>query len=579
MVTAVVAAHSDTAVGELIEDLTAIAALPIPYARLPKRAQIAWAPTLHTWADVAAETPATLLARPKAGEALLRALLAAANEAIRAAHATTATDAASSAARLLSRLTERDRIVLAARVWAPQPAITDEVAKLLGTSCNAVWRHQPRAQSRCAELLDDPAHADLKAHGAALHAELGTLTTVAALTAALAELGVDHDSAAGRLLAYVAGPYRRRGGWLEHTDSGAVAGAQAAVLAALERLKVPTTAALVRELLGVGVVGGIALAFLEQCPWARRFGDRWVRWGSTAGDQIEAVLHLSRNPTTAEVIAAVVGQTYSAAVIRSTLFDDDRFIRASQYTWGLREWGSEEYAGIYGEILARLDAVGAISVADLVREMKADFPDISEISIRTYASRPAFVVEDGLLRKRTPRDGWRTVPPLNTTRGVFRNGDNEIRVCYTVDRDLIRGSGQHIAPTVAAALGVSPGEHISVTSPYGELKLAWRLSASRGPSIGSLRVLATEAGAQLGDELVLVFDLHRRSVSTELITAAASLERRMGALLGVEAPDPRSSLARSLSCPVSDVEALLAARGDTVLAAALAANTIENGYL
>ena len=226
-----VVAHSDTAIGELIEDLIAIAALPIPYARLPKRAQIAWAPTLHTWADVAAETPATLLARPKAGEALLRALLAAANEAIRAAHASTGTDAASSAARLLSRLTERDRIVLAARVWAPQPAVTDEVAKLLGTSCNAVWRHQPRAQDRCAELLDDPAHADLKTHGAALHAALGTLTTVAALTAALAELGVDHDSAAGRLLTYVAGPYRRRGGWLEHTDSGGVAAAQAAVLA------------------------------------------------------------------------------------------------------------------------------------------------------------------------------------------------------------------------------------------------------------------------------------------------------------------------------------------------------------
>lgn len=164
---------NDTLIGELIEGLDEIAALPIPYARLPKRAQVGWAPVLRTWADVAAETSGSLLARPKAGEALLRALLAAAEEAVTTARTPAPGDAASSAARLLARLSERDRIVLAARTWALHPAGTDEVAPRLGVSRNAVLRHQPRAQQRFVELLDDPAHADLKTHGAALAARLG----------------------------------------------------------------------------------------------------------------------------------------------------------------------------------------------------------------------------------------------------------------------------------------------------------------------------------------------------------------------------------------------------------------------
>jgi hypothetical protein len=181
---------NDSPIGELIEGLNAIAALPIPYARLPKRAQVGWAPVLRTWGDVAAETPGSLLARPKAGQALLQALLGAAEEAVATARTPAPADAASSAARLLVRLSEHDRIVLAARTWALHPAGTDEVAARLGAGRNAVLRHQPRAQQRFVELLDDPAHADLKTHGAALAARLGAVTTEQAVKAALAAAGV-----------------------------------------------------------------------------------------------------------------------------------------------------------------------------------------------------------------------------------------------------------------------------------------------------------------------------------------------------------------------------------------------------
>jgi hypothetical protein len=299
------------------------------------------------------------------------------------------------------------------------------------------------------------------------------------------------------------------------------------VRAAVTQWKIPTTSMLIRALAQAGVVEAIAVDFLQSCPGLRRFGDRWVRWGSGIGDQIEAVLHLARKPTTAEVIGAVVGQAHSAAAIRSTLFDDARFIRASRYTWALREWGGKQYRGIYSEILARVDARWAISVAELVRDITSDFPDVSEVSIRTYASGPAFVIEDGIVRRRTPRDGWRAVPALNTARGVFCNGDNEIRVCYSVDRDLLRGSGQHIHPAVA---------------------------------------MASVAGVELGDALVLVLDRRRHSVSAERIAAGADLAQRLTVLLGKPVTRARAALARSLSCPAGEVSALLRARGDVTLA-------------
>lgn len=557
--------RSGTLIGELVEGLDEIAALPIPYARLPKRAEVGWAPALRTWADVAGQTVTSLLARPKAGEALLRDLLVAANEAVQASRMAEPAAAAASASRLLDRLSERDRILLAARTWAPHPAGADKLAELLGISANALWRHQPRAQSRFVELLDDPAHADLKTHGAALATRLGTVTTAPAVKAALAEAGTDYDSPQGLLLAYVAGPYRQHGVWLENTTAGGFTAAEAAVTSTLTRLKTPTTSVLVRELHRVGLTGETAGEFLQSCAAARRFGDRWVRWGSQAADQIEAVLHLSHNPTTAEVIGAVLGDTSSAAVIRSTLFDDARFVRTTRHTWGLREWGVEEYAGIYGEILNRLDVVGEISVADLVREMKADFPDVAEASIRTYASRPAFVIENGLLRRRTPRDGWPAAPALNTARGVFSNGDNEIRVCYLVDRELLRGSGQQLAPAVAAALGLAPGEQLVLSSPHRDLK-AWWLSATRGPTIGSLRALAAAARARAGDHLVLVFDRRLRRVSVQRIAAGDDLGRRVTVLLGKPVRHPLPALARSLSCPAGEVLALLRARGDVALA-------------
>jgi hypothetical protein len=54
---------------------------------------------------------------------------------------------------------------------------------------------------------------------------------------------------------------------------------------------------------------------------------------------------------------------------------------------------------------------------------------------------PAFVVEHGLVRRRTDADPWPAVSLLHTVRGVFRCGRHELGAALAVTYDVLRGSG------------------------------------------------------------------------------------------------------------------------------------------
>ena len=117
-----------------------------------------------------------------------------------------------------------------------------------------------------------------------------------------------------------------------------------------------------------------------------------------------------------------------------------------------------------------------------------------------------------MVRRRTAADEWPSVPPLNTVRGAFRNGDNEIRLALPVTAEVLRGSGQAIHAAVAAAVGVTPGERRMFASPHGEVTVFWKLSSTTGANVGSLRAQAVAVGATTADTLVLAFRLDDASL-------------------------------------------------------------------
>lgn len=559
-----------TALCDLIEDMDSIAQFAIPYSRLPRKLG-RYADRFPRWADVARQTPESLLELPKLGVTAVEALIDTAGEAVRVTRyigAAGPVGAEAAATRLIGQLSHYDRTILARRVWALQPEPLQVVADRLGVSATSVARNLPRALDRVRELLADPAHQEVAEQTAALRRAVGPCAPTAAVSVELCRLGVDPEGGIAEFLLHFAGPYARRHQWLETTQEP---GGIRAVLSALNRVAdrdhAPTTQTLLDALAAQGLAAGTAISFLQEHTDLRCFGDVWVHWPeSGAGNKAEAMLRVLDSPVTVETLGRAL-QSAGTSVVSSlgnTLSVDDRFVRASRYTWGLRGWGLDEYNGVVSAIGQRIDAAGgAAPVAAIVADILAHYPDVAESSIRTYLSTLAFIVEKGMARRRTDADQWPPVAPLRTARGCYQHGPNEIRVVMTVDRDLLRGSGRHVPPPVAHAAGVDPGQREHFTGPGGELTLFWRLSSTTGASFGSLRSQAAAVAATEGDELVLALRTDTRSFDMTRIPCGEPPRARLAKMLGRSvSAGPLTELAEGLDCTPGDVVEVLSARGD-----------------
>jgi hypothetical protein len=569
-----------TRLRELVPGFDSISAFTIPYTRLPRRLGT-YAREFPRWADVADQTPQALLLRPKLGEAAVRALIEAGRRAVQVRHDTIGAGrvgAEAAVTRLVGQLDDFDREILAAQVWALDPISQPIVAQRLGVHAVSVSRNLRRARARFAELLTDPAHHEVGEHADQVRQRLGPYLPADALDLELRRLGIDPASQTAAVLLYAAGPYARRGGWVEDisTPGGSHARVIAAVDAVFNKQAAPTSETMLRALTRLGLPSGIAFTFLESQTSLRRFGDVWVRSsGDTAAHLTEAALHVLGAPATAEAILATVqtgaaAGSFSVERVSAVLSKHDRFVRTSRSTWGLREWGLTEYVSIAQAIGERIDAGGGTAtVTAVVEEVRARYPDIAESSIRSFLGTLEFVLEKGVARRRTKADGWPPVAPLNTVRGAFRNGPYEIRVAQLVTSEVLRGSGQTVHPAVANAVGISPAQRRTFSSPLGAVTLSWKVASTTGVGIGSLRAHAAAAGAAAGDTLVLVFRLDDASLEVVRVSAADEGEVRLRKLLGHAVRKPRAALAAALDCRHEDVGAVLKARGDGELASEL----------
>jgi hypothetical protein len=505
----------DTPIGTLVDDFATIADHAIPYGWLPGRARSFYGSDFTTWGDLAEQTITTLVDRPKGGIGTVKAIIIGARAAVtlhRAAPADTNQEAPTATGHLIDRLVDYDYQLLRARGWALRPTTIPMTAQQLGVTQINVQRALRRAYRRFTDLLADPAHAAVTTHARTLRRQLGTLTRETAAAALLAEHGLSIDDAAGQMLLHVAGPYTPNNGWLQNTATGGLNAAHAVVNDALDRHGAPTIDIVVHKLRGIGITSHTAAEFITTRSDLKQFGDKLVRWEGFFTDRVESTLYLLGAPATVALIAALtetLGDPISERAVRNAVWDDPRFMRTTKRTWALRTWGLPEYTGVYSEIAARIDAAGGcVSVHDVIDEMMSTFPDVAESSIRSYLGVPGFILQHGMVRHRTPTDPWPRWAPWNTHRGTYCKGRNHFRIAIPATRDLLRGSGQALKPSIAVALDVHPGEQRTFTGPH-DITIQWSPASTSGANFGSLRTIATNLDTHLGDTIVMAFNLPR----------------------------------------------------------------------
>jgi hypothetical protein len=478
---------------------------------------------------------------------------------------------------LLELLDPRERDVLTARLWTDPPDTLEAVAPRLGVTRERVRQIQRDGEANLVRLLSTTANRPVVWYAHEVRRILGPYLPYTVAADYMRSLDVPIPSETASVLLYLAGPYRTRGGdWLENR---AVNGADLAASAIADVFQTAPKAAhntLLDALAELGMSSDVAEAYLRQKAPLRQWNDHWIRWQGSAVEKAHAVLELLGEPSTAESINEAIGEGHSVNTVQNGMSQDPRFMRTGKRKWGLRAWGIAEYSGIAEEILERIDRDGgSVDVEDLVRELVDTFPDIAESSVRMYLGTPAFVVEGLSVRRRTDDDGWPVSSQLRDARGAFLTAENQLRLAVPVTGDVLRGSGQAISDAVAVALGVTPGHDRTFTSWDGtRLTARWRPWSTSGPDIGSMRALVALTDAQLGDTVVLVFDLADETLAAVKVPSGTEGLSRLAMILGVAASDDLATLvAQSIKCRASEVRSVLRARGDGDLADSIRAST------
>lgn len=559
----------DTPLRDLVDGLDTIGVAPIPYARMPARARTAFGAEFTTWADIADETVQSLLTRRHAGHGTIKVLIAAAEDTVTRYQVPADIERAGPAAatqRLLDELDDTELVMLAGHVWGLRKRTKQDIGDQLGV--NPVWvsRHLPRSAAKFAELLTDPAHHEVREYASDLAVQLGSYAPARAVTDALAALGAEAANMVGQVLLYVAGPYIPAGDWFETPGAQERAADAAAALFALHGAPAVTTVHQALEQLGM--TAAIAAAYASSHLPVRVFDAKYIPWGDTPTDRAEAALHMHGTPVTVEEMLSTIGGDIDIAktALRAMLFNEHRFVRVSRRRWGLRAWNVEEYRGIADTIGTRIDrAGGSAPMSELIADIAAAIPDVAESSIAAYMHTLAFVIKDGSIRRRKPGDRWPKVPDVNTVRGTFRNGDNEIRLSFPVDHDLLRGSGVALPAAAAAALGVKPSRERTYAGPHFAVRVKWPLASTPGARVGSLRRPAEAVSAKLGDILVLAFTPKARTVHVEVISATSPVGERLRRHLG-RRDVTEAGLSHALNCHPEQIEDVLRKRGDDILA-------------
>ena len=205
-----------------------------------------------------------------------------------------------------------------------------------------------------------------------------------------------------------------------------------------------------------------------------------------------ALLSIGR-PATRDEIGAVCGQEPSR--VGATLSNIPSIVKADRDRWGIRDWIDDEYDGIVGEIIQRIEEDGGVTTTDrLLGEIPAKF-NVSPQSVRAYMQTPRFDVRDGSISLASPAS-----IRLRDLDDVIDGRDEDGAPFWTfvVESRYFDGySVLGVPPEFAKALGCEPdsgvGIRIENLPNCRNLSVRWPLASTTGASVGHVAEPASDA--------------------------------------------------------------------------------------
>lgn len=464
--------------------------------------------------------------------------------------------------RLLS-FDERERRILEARTFARgRPLTLGELGEELGVTRERIRQLESRSRGEIERLAAERACLPVVHLAARVRGQLGSLVGEEAVEAALRAAVPDASDAQLRraVLLYLAGPYRYTDGFWQRANE-----LQDLIAALRERADEPWSDDEVDRLLrSVEVAEEHREACVAALP-LRRFDERHLVWTGSMADKAARVLRVHGEPMSREQLHTAIGADANLRSLLGQVQGDPRFRRMGLDSYGLAEWGGEEYTGIADEIEQAIERRGGCAPLDEVVEELVEWFGVSPQSVRSYAASRRFLRQpDGMLavapEGHAGPAGSRMPPELDRDL-VRRRSGWCVRV--VVDRDVLRGSGRPVRTAIAQAAGVRPGEARALELRQGTAYISWR---GNQPALGSTRLLVESLGCSDRDLLFLPLQDGEQAfaVAHATLLAAGGLSR-VALELGLEQDADLSAIAAAIGLPdnaaAADIRARLRARG------------------
>ncbi len=237
----------------------------------------------------------------------------------------------------------------------------------------------------------------------------------------------------------------------------------------------------------------------ERCGLHDLFGSLSLRDSGKA--RVKAALISIGRPATREEIAQMCGFGENKAGSHLSVIPS--VVKADKDRWGLKDWVDDEYEGIVGEIIQRIEEDGGATTTErLLTELPGKF-GVNPMSVRAYMQTPKFVI----------RDGW--ISLANTSSIQLRDLDDVIDGrdhggapywTFAVEDRFFDGySATGVPPEFAKALGCAPdaGERVRIDNlpDCAELSIRWPLASTTGASLGYLAEPLEHLGLEPGQRV------------------------------------------------------------------------------